>query len=442
MICYLKNNLLKKINLIIKNTYLFFILFITIIAFITIIFCLLMVAQNPTIIDESNRMNIFAISNEFGNAIRSIYENGTSKINFFNVIEFSSSRRPVLPYFIIFVYEYISTNYYIIHLFKNLLFGTLIFFTIKYTKKEFNNFFLFFCLILIFYNPHNTFTMLYTEAEEGFLNYLIIILFFFLIGKIKYKSIFVGAILSIIFFTKDSMFVFTGLISFAYIFIEKDKFKFMPIIFILLSNFLWGLIIYNKSGFFVLGASGSPYNALNLANVYQKDFIKTYPQIRPDINYYKTVNLIKEKQINNEKDLNNILIKQSLDFIKDNPKDVFIGIIKKIYVITLSPYKDAQMPNENGNLHNPIRYSNFPNKIFFNVTIIMILLNFFRSGFFWLKNTNDLYYLLIVIFYLAPYLIAFVYPKHCTVIYTISCIYLFLKFIEIKKFKLKKILEI
>ena len=146
-----------------------------------------MVAQNPTIIDESNRMNIFAISNEFGNAIRSIYENGTSKINFFNVMEFSSSRRPVLPYFIIFVYEYISTNYYIIHLFKNLLFGTLIFFTIKYTKKEFNNFFLFFCLILIFYNPHNTFTMLYTEAEEGFLNYLIIILFFFLIGKIKFK---------------------------------------------------------------------------------------------------------------------------------------------------------------------------------------------------------------------------------------------------------------
>ena len=88
----------------------------------------------------------------------------------------------------------------------------------------------------------------------------------------------------------------------------------MPIIFILLSNFLWGLIIYNKSGFFVLGASGSPYNALNLANVYQKDFIKTYPQIRPDINYYKTVNLIKEKKINNEKDLNNILITQNCNF--------------------------------------------------------------------------------------------------------------------------------
>ena len=48
--------------------------FITIISFITIIFCLLMVAQNPRIIDESNRMNIFAISNEFGNAIRSIYD--------------------------------------------------------------------------------------------------------------------------------------------------------------------------------------------------------------------------------------------------------------------------------------------------------------------------------------------------------------------------------
>jgi len=64
MISYLKNNLLKKINLIINNTYLLFFFFIIIFSFITIIFCLLMAAQNPTIIDESHRMNIFAISNE------------------------------------------------------------------------------------------------------------------------------------------------------------------------------------------------------------------------------------------------------------------------------------------------------------------------------------------------------------------------------------------
>ena len=437
MTYYLKNNLIKKINFIIGNTYLLYFFFIIILSLITILFCFLMAAHNPRIIDELNRMNIFEISNEFGNTIKSIYETGSSKINFGNVIEFSSSRRPVLPYFIIFTYEYISTNYYIIHIFKNLLFGTLIFFTIKYNKKESNNFFLFFCLILIFYNPHNTFTMLYTEAEEGFLNYLIILLFFFLIGKLKYKSFFVGAILSIIFFTKDSMFLFRGLISLAFIFIEKNKFKFIFIIFILLSNLLWGLVIFNKTGYFAIGSSGSPYNALNLANVYQKDFIKTYPQIRPDINYYKTIDLIKEKKINSEQDLNKILIKQSLEFIKDNPKDVFIGFIKKIYVITLSPYKDAQMPDDNGNLENPIRYSNFPNKILFNIATIIIIFNFFKSRFFWLKNIIDLYYLIIVVFYLIPYMIAFVYPKHCTVIYTISNIYLFLKLIEFKKIRFK-----
>jgi hypothetical protein len=275
--------------------------------------------------------------------------------------------------------------------------------------------------------------MLYTEAEEGILNYLIIIFFFFLISKLKYKSIYVSVLISIIFFTKESMFILTGLISLLYIFVERDKFRYFPIIAYFLSNFLWGINIYNKSGYFAFGPYGSTYNVLNLANVYQKDFIKTYPQIRPDINYYKTVNLIKEYKINNEKDLNEILSKQSLEFIKNNPKDVFIGFMKKIYVISLSPFKDAQMPNHIGKVDNPIRYSNIPNKILFNLSIFLIIVNFIRNRKFFFKNFNDLYYISIVIFYLSPYLIAFVYPKHCTVIYTISGIYLFLKLIEFNK---------
>ena len=53
-------------------------------------------------------------------------------------------------------------------------------------------------------------------AEEGFLNYLMIFLFFFIIGDYKYKSLLVGATLSLIFFTKESMFILAFIVPLAY----------------------------------------------------------------------------------------------------------------------------------------------------------------------------------------------------------------------------------
>jgi hypothetical protein len=82
MMKYNFKNLFNKINYNINNTYLLYLFFIIIFSFIIIIFCILMINHNPRIVDESNRMNIFEISNDFGNTIRSIYETGVSKIFF------------------------------------------------------------------------------------------------------------------------------------------------------------------------------------------------------------------------------------------------------------------------------------------------------------------------------------------------------------------------
>ena len=105
---------------------------------------------------------------------------------------------------------------------------------------------------------------------------------------------------------------------------------------------LWAHKQWIQNKLFPLGPTGSAKNAVNLAIVYHKDFNSTYPRVSPDIYHYRTENLIKEKNIKNEKQLMEILINRSLKFLKENPFDVIEGIFKKVYVITLSPFKDTR----------------------------------------------------------------------------------------------------
>mgnify|MGYP000347765900 CR=1 FL=1 len=85
-----------------------------------------------------------------------------------------------------------------------------------------------------------------------------------------------------------------------------------------------------------------------------------------------TVELIKKRGITDEKELMNILINQSLTFLKENPYEVIKGVFKKVYVITLSPFRDTRPRLEDS---NPIRYSNFPNKIIFNLSLVFLFIN-------------------------------------------------------------------
>jgi hypothetical protein len=88
-------------------------------------------------------------------------------------------------------------------------------------------------------------------------------------------------------------------------------------------------------------------------------------------------------------------------------------------------------------LDNPIRYSNFPNKIIFNLSIYILIISLFRKKFTSI-NKIDLYYLVIILTYLFPYMVAFVYPKHCTSLYILSHLYVFLYLLKTKNLKIIK----
>ena len=450
---------MNTINKIIKNPYIIFILFIFCLTLQNYLFCILYTAENlnPWLTDQNGNYVLSRISFGFGQYLEALIKNQKISLDQFG-FDLSSSRRPLLPYTLLFIYENFTNNFILIHLIKNLFFGSIIFFVIKNFNKEYNNLFLIFCLIFIFYIPHNAVTNLGTENEEGILNYLIVILFFLLNSNFRYKSFLLTISLCLIFFLKGSMFLLVTLIPLIIFFNDKNiKLKYLPIIGALLVNIYWGFSTMKTSGFFAIGPKSSSMNAINLATITHPYFNITYPEIRPDIHIDLVENKVLKLNIKNEKDLIDILLKDSNNYILSNPKDYAIGVLKKIYVLTLSPFKDSQYPkdpekyldnlykgkkNDNEKIINPIRYSNFPNKIIFNISLIVLFLSLVR----YYKNPTfinrlDIYYFFILLLYLAPYMFAWIYPRHGTSLYIISHFYLFIQSIERDFFNFKKLFK-
>jgi len=195
-------------------------------------------------------------------------------------------------------------------------------------------------------------------------------------------------------------------------------------------------------------------NAINLATVTHKYFNITYPSIRPDIHLDLVENVVNERNIKTEKELIDNLLPDSKDFIIQNPYEYLIGVLKKIYVLNLSPFKDAQYPKdkdsylenmyagknaENDKIINPIRYSNIPNKIIFNVSLFLLLFSLinYKKNSKYINNLN-IYYFFMLLFYLAPYMFAWIYPRHGTSVYILSHFYILIYLIEKNFFKIEE----
>ena len=284
------------------------------------------------------------------------------------------------------------------------------------------------------------------QQEEGWLNYLFIILFFTLIGDYKLKSFYFAIIISMIFFLKGSMFFLTFILPVVYLVYEKkDKFKYLPLIFIICSNLIWGSYTYNVAGFFAFGSKGSSMNASNLYMISTKDFNNSYPDVMPDVYLNRVKDIILEKNIKNEKEFMEKLISLSINYMTENPLDYARSLGKKIYTLNINPFKDAQYPENfdssvekfDYKIHktnNPIRFSNIPNKIVFNLSILFFfyILLVRKNNTERIKKINY-YYLFILILYLFPYMIAWIYERHATTMYALSHLYFLIMYCEIKK---------
>jgi len=424
------NEVTKKLKLLTKNTFLIYVLFLLFISIQTIIYCTLIVKINPDLINYSREYQIDRIGFNFNEIITSLINNQTPKTNYVG-IDFYISRMPALPYFLVFVSKLITKNFLLIHLLKNIFFGTLIFLTIKFFDKKNSNFLLIICLVSIFYIPHNVVTILSTNFEEGFLIYLIIILFFILNSKFKYKSFYAGLCISIIFFLKASMFYLCAGLSLVIIFTEKKIYRFIPLLFFIVSSIVWGAYSFNKTNRFVFGPSNTSLNGPTTQIVFHKEFNNYYPKYNPDIFWEKVWKDVNKKRFKNEWEVNDYSYSKSIEYIKNNPYDVLIGLAKKLYILFLSPFKDTIQDDQ---FENKIRYSNLPNKFIFIISIILLIkssINFKKLDNF--KLLLNIYFASILALYLFPYLSVYIFPRHCIPVYILSHLYLILSFAKLNK---------
>lgn len=440
------NFLINKINIKKDNCYFIFFIFLMILIFLNLIFLKFWIIKTAGYqLDSSGNLLLNKLNFFNAEPLENLLNN-KSPLNTFVDIEFKISRMPLHIYFLYYFQTLISKNFIIIHLFKNVILSSIIFILLKKYDKKLNNLFLISCLFLIYFVPHNVINILAIEPEETFLIYFIIILFLLITGEYKFKNYYVAIILSLIFFTKASMFYLCFGLSIFYLIYEKNKKSVLPLIFIILCSLLWGLNSYNKTGKFAFGSSALSINALSSATAFNKNFTTTYPLMIPDIFWGEILDDIKSNNIKNEWDAYKYTRDKSIKYIVENPLDFFYGVLKKLYVIYLSPFKDVRTPDQilQENYKNPFRFSNFINKPFFIISNLILFYSIYHF-----KKMNkkikkiSIYYLTILFFYFFPYLIVFVYPRHCVPMYILGFIYILFFFIysdttnKIKYFFLK-----
>ena len=134
------------------------------------------------------------------------------------------------------------------------------------------------------------------------------------------------------------------------------------------------------------------------------------------------------KNFKNEWEINNFYFDSSLDYLKSNPKDVFVGVLKKLQIVYFYFKKDSQFPNSDGNIVNQLRVSNFPNKLIFLIFTFLIIRNVLIN-----PNTRNFFLILFTSLYLFPYMVGFIYTRHCTALYMVATFFVINEFLKNKK---------
>ena len=414
-------HIIRKINNTTLNFFTLYLVFAFIILLLNFYFSYSYTTKFPNIVDEENRIILQNLGFNFGQILANLQINEGLKAIYFNT-EYYVSRMPLLPLTLNFLYNYISENFYIILLIKNLFFFSIIFLLLCNFKKDTKIIFVILSLFIFIYNPHNLITSLSFNFEEGLLNYLIIILFLSILSEIKYKFLIISVTLSFIFFLKSSMIFLCTFLSIFFVCssFKKEKYFFLPLIFLIISNLIWGTYSYKKTGVFAYGTNLASYNAFTLNHAYNDKFTTLYPSISPDVLTKEIEDKLPANIKKNEWEIDNFYFEDSIDYFKNNPNDILLGVLKKFQVVFFYIYKDSQLKNNNGDITKEVRFSNIPNKIFFVLFLCLIFRNFYLY-----RDTKNLLFILATCFYFFPYFVGFIYTRHCTAFYMVATFYVF-----------------
>ena len=407
-----------------KHLYKLFGLFIFI---ISIFFCFIYIYKFEYLIDSNYRLIFSKIAFGHGPLIENLVQKNLYEGEFIDR-KFVVQKMPLLPV-LIYLFTFISHNFFFIVISKNLLaFFILIYFLKKYILSNdlaLKKIFIYFLVYLI---PYNMFVCLNFEYADSLISILLPSLFLILISKENNKYIYASILLFLLYLTKNSMLFVCLFIPIFIVLFEKNHNYRIKKFFILLGPILalmiWGSFTYIKTGKFAFGSNMLSVNSMGMNIALNKKFLEYYPKKSIDLIHHKTYFPI---EIKNEWEISNYFNKKNKEHLSNfnNFFEYLKTFPRKINFILFNIHRDAALPDLNGNFDNSIRYSLIPSKFFINFSLILALCIIFKN----FQKKNDkffetLLFLLIFSAYSFPFILAWSTSKHLVPLSIISYFYI------------------
>ena len=401
-------------------------LFIFTIFLFSVIFTHQLIQIYPELVTSNNNLKIQKIPFGYGDLIYNLI-NQSRYVSYDFGVEMYLSRLPVLPIIISFFYT-ISKNIYFIVTAKNIILFSIFFycayiFSISYNlKKKY-----FILLILIFiYNPYNLIVNLNFFYADFLIGVLVQSLFLVCLSKNKNKFLITSIIIFILYLSKTNIFFLSLILPLFIFLIEKDNKKFLPLVGLIFAVTIWSIFGLIKTDRAPFGPSLISINSWGMSHVLNEDFKTIYPERTVDHIEFKDKKKIFEK----EWDFYDFYNQRNILYFKNNKKEFIENIFLKIKFIFTDIYADGSQ-SKNINVKK-IRISNIPNKILFNISIIILFYNYCKLFKYKKCEQIDLYFLIFITMYLFPLIIGWATSKHLAGIFITSKIYLMIKYFKIK----------
>lgn len=385
------------------------------------------------IVDENHNLILSKLQFEHSQLLLNLHK-GIGYESVFFGIKFYLLKLPFFPIFI-YVLSKISLNIYFIIICKNIIFYSILFFSIFYFcfKRKLNLYYFFLFLLLFFVNPYNVNVNMNIMYADTIISLLLPCLFLILNIPGNKKYFFASILIFLLYLTKSNMFFLTLFLSIFCLFEgikNKNYFSFLPIIFFIFATLSWGFFGLFKTGKFPFAGSLSSINSFVMTYSLNKDFKLYFPN--------KSTDLMQEqyqlpKNIDNEIDFYNFYQKKNKEYLKKNFDIFFSDILKKLKFIFFNTMNSSQWPDKEGNINNNFNIWFLLNQFFFNLGIIILSVNFFKKISSKKFENIDIQYFICLIFSITPLLIVWPSTKHLISIFILTKIYIFIKIIDLNE---------
>ncbi len=400
-------------------------IFIFITCALSIIFTHQLIQMHPNLITSNNNLQIQNIPFAYGDLIYNLI-NSKQYVSYEFGLEMYLSRLPILPLIISFLYT-ISKNIYFIVIIKNIILFSVFFycaiiFTLSHNLQKKH---LILLLIIFLYNPYNLIVNLNFVYADFLTGVLVPSLFLVCSSTNKNKYLISSIIIFVLYLSKTNMFFLSLSLPLFIFIIEKNIKKILPLVGLILALSIWGVFGLIKTDRIPFGPSNITINSWGLSHVLNEEFKDTYPQKTVDLINFKDKRKIFEK----EWDFYDFYNQRNILYIKNNKKEFIENIFLKIKFIFTDVYVDGSQSKDDIDTKK-IRFSNIPNKILFNISILILIYNFYKLFKYKKYEKIDFYFLIFITMYLFPLIIGWATSKHLVGIFITSKIYLMIKYLK------------